>query len=384
MANVQLNVVLALIGTEHPAWFAELRKQSDPLRWATATTAEEVWRMVQHRSQTAQAVMAVVGYHSVVLDECFAMLRNQGDQCPLLIGVGPHPVSSDDLSLPPHPDYLPYLLQAFLRGRAESDHLKADKMRLTQDLLTKQGLSHRDTSEVLLLKNAIVRNVSHELRTPLLQVKSAVALLADSLENSTLVTYAQNATARLEGVVKNILQLGESLEALTQETVIVRELFDLTQRNLSRSWEHRDHVARVTFQTDQPLPTVLGNRQGLAIVLQHLLSNALKFSEGAVLVRAWREGDQVLLSVKDSGIGIPAEQQKAMFEPFVQLDASATRRYGGLGVGLSIVRLILDKLSISFTLNSVSGQGTEFMLHLKPIEFKTSGRDDTAPRRISS
>jgi len=105
-------------------------------------------------------------------------------------------------------------------------------------------------------------------------------------------------------------------------------------------------------------------------ILFNLLSNALKFTEGGtVLLSATREpagdSDWVYLQVSDTGIGMSVEQQQGLFEPFIQGDASTTRKYGGTGLGLAISRLFCQMMGGDITVESELDVGSTFTVHLK-------------------
>lgn len=226
----------------------------------------------------------------------------------------------------------------------------------------------RATDEVALLKNAIIRNVSHELKTPLLHVKSAVALLAEEKINTTLADYAMGATARLEASVNNIVQLAYGMNS-NIEPMLLRESVDLAMRNLRRSWETKDKIDRIRLQVEEQLPPVLADKQGMGIVLHQLTENALKFSCDPVYVRALREGDCVVVSVVDTGIGIAKEQIDKIFDAFYQVNASSTRSVGGMGIGLAIVKLILDRHNVQIQVESEVGRGSTFWFALPITEM---------------
>jgi len=233
-----------------------------------------------------------------------------------------------------------------------------------RDLKRKQAARSRSVDELEVLKNTIVRNVTHELSTPLLQVKAAVALLAEDARNNSLVEYALRSTARLEAVVKNITQLAASLDDMHMSPLIVRECIDSALRDLRRTWEVKEHIARIKVCIDDNLPLASGDRQGITTVLQQLIDNALKFSKDTVEVSAQLKNDEILISVKDYGIGIAPDQQEVIFETFYQIDSSSRRHYGGTGVGLAIVRLILDRHGAEIRVTSQPGKGSIFSFDL--------------------
>jgi signal transduction histidine kinase len=229
---------------------------------------------------------------------------------------------------------------------------------------------HKQASdkELSLLKNAIVRNVSHELKTPLLQVKSAVALLAEDVGQTRLIGYATDATTRLEAVVKNITQLASSLETRI-EHVILREIIEYVILDLRRVWQRKADISRIQVNVEKNLPPVLADKNGIGTVLQMLIDNALKFSKKNVEVQAVRVGKNVRVSVRDHGIGIARDKLEKIFESFYQVDPSSTRRYGGSGVGLAIVRLILDHHNVSIVVESEVGKGSTFSFELPIVEL---------------
>jgi signal transduction histidine kinase len=229
--------------------------------------------------------------------------------------------------------------------------------------------SRRAAREVELLKNAIVRAVSHELKTPLLHVKAAVAMLSDmnDEDRQKLIGYATDATTRLEGVVKNVTQLAEVLE-IRLEPARASDAVAQALRNLRRTWEHKDNVDRVHVDAPPGLPLVWADEAGIGIALQHLIDNALKFSDNPVIVTAEHLDTDVVFTVRDTGIGIPMDKLDAIFEPFVQIDNSDARRFGGIGVGLAIVRLILERHHTLIKVESEIGSGSAFSFALPCVE----------------
>lgn len=239
----------------------------------------------------------------------------------------------------------------------------------------------RMSGDAELLRNAIVRNVSHELKTPLLQIKSAVAMLAEDRHsesangsNSKLAEYAMEATVRLEAVVRNITQLADTLD-IQPEPMHVHEAVEHALRNLRRSWEFKAQMERIKVELADDLPMVLADKQGLGVTLQLLLDNALKFSSKTVRVSARRASSRskwVIVSVRDYGIGIAPDKLEKIFDPFYQVDYSSTRRFGGTGVGLAIVRTILERHHAEIKVKSEIAKGSTFSFALRAAEVKNS------------
>jgi len=139
------------------------------------------------------------------------------------------------------------------------------------------------------------------------------------------------------------------------------DLPGLARRALDRTQE-KAAKAGVILEMDLPsdLPPVEADPERMVWVLYQLLDNGIKFtpSGGRVRVRGWRSDDRVTLAVQDTGIGIPGSRLEEIFEPFHQLDGSTTRRYGGTGLGLALVKLILDAHGVSVEVESEEGAGT--------------------------
>jgi signal transduction histidine kinase len=283
--------------------------------------------------------------------------------------VTPDKYAAADIVLPPEPAYIERQLQMFLQLRLDNQRMKQQATTVQEEILglrTTIEKQNRTVSEVQLLRDAIIQNVSHELRTPLLQVKSAVALIADDVEDKRLISYAENAMARLEALVKNITMLGQSLE-INISPIILRDAVEYARRNLGRIWQRKGEAERIKLLIDSDLPPIMADKQGLSTVLQQLLDNALKFSEKNgkdVEVIGKREGDKAYIAVRDYGIGIPEDKLKNIFDLFYQVDSSSTRPYGGLGVGLALVKLILEHHGTKIEVISQLDEGSTFYFYL--------------------
>ena len=285
----------------------------------------------------------------------------------MLLTDSPAAVQSADLII--SPDWLPATLPAALKLHAENHALRQSVAAAAERAHRRDAEHKRSTAEIHLLKNAIVRTVSHELRTPMLQVKAAVAMLVDEQveEHSGLVDYAMRATTRLENVIKNVTQLAESLEIDLQPAQVSDSVAQAV-RNLRRSWEHQNHVDRIEIDVPNDLPFVFADKQGIGIVLQLLLDNALKFSNLSVKVTAKPTDEGILVAVHDSGIGIDPDQIETIFDLFYQIDHTETRRFGGVGVGLTIVRLILEQHHATIKVESTLKKGSVFSFTLPYFE----------------
>ena len=145
-----------------------------------------------------------------------------------------------------------------------------------------------------------------------------------------------------------------------------------------------DGGSRIRLDVPPGLPAVMSDRRCLELILSNLLENALKFSSGAdwCEVGARQDGGSLLFWVQDDGVGISAEQLERIFDPFYQVDSSVTRRYGGVGLGLSLVRSLVERLQGTIDVHSEPGLGSLFSVRvpLRNAEVPPPDGDATAGR----
>lgn len=372
--NSAIAVFNAEASTQHKDILSYLSNKGYQL--STISTPEDKKRLTENT-----AYDAIISLTPASDLEYFRIFHEQSPDDPylrpLLVVIsedfeGNLPTDYADIILPPIAKYIDYQLQTVLRLRTETTALRKKNQTLKSEIsqLRCDLKDQKHSSDAVeILKNAIVRNVSHELKTPLLQVKAAVALLAEDSTENDLIAYATNATARLELLVKNITLLGTSLD-INPSPVIVRDAIEYARRNIGRIWEHRNESGRLKLNVEENLPPTLVDKQGLSTVLQLLIDNALKFSKDDVKISATRHDSAFIkIVVEDNGIGIAQDQLDSIFEIFYQIDASSTRRYGGTGVGLAIVKLILDGHECVIHVESTVGEGSVFWFMLPIAEI---------------
>jgi hypothetical protein len=232
-------------------------------------------------------------------------------------------------------------------------------------------------SELSQLKSNFISNISHELRTPLTHIKGYVELLiSESLgkitdEQRHALSVSQQSTLRLETLIDDLIMISLASRGqmtLRQEPVDIRRLASLAMKS------HADAALKreVDLQglIDEDVPLVQADPQKVGWVLGQLIDNAVKFtpSGGRVTVSVKCEGENlVILSIADTGIGIPATRLGDIFEPFHQLDSSPTRQYGGTGLGLSLVRQIIEAHGSMLEVQSSEGRGSTFRFPLLAV-----------------
>ncbi len=229
-------------------------------------------------------------------------------------------------------------------------------------------------SELSKMKANFVANISHELRTPVTHVKGYLELLiTESLgpltdEQRHALQVSQKAAARLESLIEDLIMFSLASRgemSIKQEGIDIRRIASLAVKSASQRAEERG--VELQFVANEKVPLVQGDAEKIAWVLNQLIDNAIKFtsSGGRVIVRLSEEGaNLVMVSVTDTGIGIPADRLNEVFEPFHQLNGSATRRAGGTGLGLSLVRQIVEAHGSMIEVQSVEGKGSTFRFPL--------------------
>jgi len=232
--------------------------------------------------------------------------------------------------------------------------------------------AYDELKELDRLKSEFISNVSHELRTPLLHVKGTLGLLADGAmgdvtpEQAQGLSVAQGAAEQLGRLIEDIVDFGQMYEEqrLTFEPVSVAEVCQSAARASARIANRHSITVNVSVPAD--LPPVRADLQSLTRVLWHLLDNAVKFSPSGstVEIAAEQRRAGVRIAVQDHGAGIPLDQLDRIFQVFYQVDGSSTRKAGGLGLGLALVKRLVEAHGSRVEVDSEVGQGSTFAFEL--------------------
>jgi PAS domain S-box-containing protein len=221
------------------------------------------------------------------------------------------------------------------------------------------------------LQTEFLQNVSHELRTPL-GIVHGYAELLDSGELGELEPEFKEPINIIARRIKMLRQIVEDfttiLESETVETkpepVYLAFLVQLLLKDFQASAQQAGLTLNVEITPD--LPPILGHTNQLQRVVDNLVTNALKFTPhgGTVTLRLWQQEKNVVLEVSDTGIGIPPDQLERIFERFYQVDGSTTRRFGGTGLGLALVKEITQAHGGQVSVESTVGEGSTFRVQL--------------------
>ena len=245
-------------------------------------------------------------------------------------------------------------------------------------------------------KSEFLANMSHEIRTPLNGVVGMLELARSTNpppEQREFLEIAREAAESLLSVINDILDFSK-IEAgrleLEEVPFDVAETIKRATQIMSASAEKKQLELIYEFAPDIPR-LLLGDPVRFKQVLLNLLSNAIKFTpQGRIRVtahvkRASDDNDKVVVhcSVSDSGIGIPAEKQNAIFEAFSQADASTTRKFGGTGLGLAISSSIVHAMGGDIRVESEPGTGSTFHFHVTLEAAKNSSSSMEPPAIIA-
>jgi PAS domain S-box-containing protein len=278
-------------------------------------------------------------------------------------------------------------VQGFYMLHADITELKRTQSRLEEALRAAEAASSA--------KGEFLANMSHEIRTPM----NAVIGLARLLEEADLGRRERGYVARMQMAAKSLLSMlndvldyskVEAGQLVLEQTPFALDdvLASTAAMSATSAW---NKGIEPVFAVHPDVPArLVGDPMRLGQVLLNLVSNAIKFTERGEVVltieRADAGGDHVALdfTVRDTGIGIPPEQQQRMFEAFSQADTSTSRKYGGTGLGLAISRRLVRLMGGDLCVDSVPGRGATFRF-TAPFGIEAGAAPahaDTPPLRV--
>ncbi|MDB2409111.1 ATP-binding protein [Pseudomonadales bacterium] len=266
------------------------------------------------------------------------------------------------------------------------------KLRGQKDLLetevalrTSELVQARDTAlEANRHKSEFLANITHELRTPLQSILGYTEVVKEMLEDEGVYTCEQDVDKithnadHLLGLINSILDISK-IEAgkmeVSNQNVNIKSLLNHATDTVVPLIEKNNNALKII--TDQADRDFFVDEKKLFQILLNLLSNAAKFThEGLITLSAIVDEQQLIIEVRDTGIGIDQEQQDIIFEPFRQIDGSETRQFLGTGLGLSITMHFTQLLGGKMTLESEVNQGSCFSVFIPKQSAEQTPTDD--------
>ena len=235
-------------------------------------------------------------------------------------------------------------------------------------------------SELSQLKANFISNISHELRTPLTHIKGYVELLVSGSlgpiteEQKHALQVSQQSAGKLENLIEDLIMVSLATRgelSVKLEDMDIRRIANLAVKSHASKALGRE--INLYTAIDEDIPLVQADSQKIGWALSQLIDNGIKFTSagGSIVVGIKREGENlVIVSVTDTGIGIPPHRLNEIFESFHQLDSSSTRHHGGTGLGLSLVRQIIESHGSMIEVQSAEGRGSTFKFPLLAVMEK--------------
>jgi signal transduction histidine kinase len=288
--------------------------------------------------------------------------------------------ADDFLTKPINPLEMVTRVRSLVRVKRLHDEVEAHRRELerrVEERTSQLRQALEELRELDRLKSEFVGRVSHELRTPLQHVKGFLALLAEGALDSQAEDFfhglnsAMQSAHQLDRLVQDVVDLDRShygpLDLRpTSVATSLREAVGMVEQ------AHASRRVNIVADLPEPLPAVLADATALTRCLRHLLDNAVKFGPEGSVVRVRAEvipwASRLRLSVHDDGPGIPAAELARVLRGFHQIDGSSTRRHRGAGVGLALVKMLLEAQGSKLVIEPAQGQGgtVGFELPLAP------------------
>ena len=236
--------------------------------------------------------------------------------------------------------------------------------------------------EAFAMQSRFSVSAAHELRTPIAVLRTKLDVFKKKKrkqsEYDELVDTMETYIDRLSAIIANLLELTETSELGEVEdvsldaviTTVVDDLESVAQNNMVNVQVNTQIDAHSDTQSEAQNLTVKGNANLLYRAIYNLVENAIRYNhkEGSVNIALETEGQECLVTIADTGVGIAPEQRELVFEPFYRVNKSRSREFGGAGIGLSLVKTILKQHGASITVSENTPQGSVFTIRIPLVD----------------
>lgn len=263
--------------------------------------------------------------------------------------------------------------------------------RKTEEELKQRTEELNETVEYEKLRAAFFANISHELRTPLTVIFSAEQMVDLIMKKEDINNRKKDLKHYTEIIKQNCYRLIRLVANLIDITKIDAGYFNVNLENcdivkvveditlsVAAYIEHRD--INLIFDTEVEELNLACDPDKIERIMLNLLSNAVKFTsrDGSIYVNIHDKADSITIVVKDTGIGIPEDMRESIFERFVQVDKTISRNREGSGIGLSLVKSLVDMHYGTIRLTSEEGKGSEFIIELpkRVVNYKLAALEN--------
>ncbi|MDO8804281.1 MAG: response regulator [Elusimicrobiota bacterium] len=218
------------------------------------------------------------------------------------------------------------------------------------------------------MKDAFLSVIGHELKTPLTKILSGLEIIKDSGAAGApeaIINAAQTGALRLQDIINDILAYTASKNSVCPALPSAADAADLIKKAVEElAPVFKAHNASALTSFPETAPTINCEPERLTVAIKHLIKNAVTFGPpgGVVKITLVENAGGIRLSVEDAGIGIPAEKLNAIYDPFYQVADYMTRKSGGLGLGLALVKQIAETCKGKIEVKSAINKGTTFTL----------------------
>lgn len=255
-----------------------------------------------------------------------------------------------------------------------------------QELVKSFNQMTEQLDEAFAMQRRFSASAAHELRTPIAVLRTKLDVFKkkkrEQHEYDELVTTMETYIDRLSSIITDLLEFAETSELGETEDVsldsviktVVDDLESVAQNNMVNVQFNTQIDAQINahFETQSEAQTfiVKGNTNLLYRALYNLVENAIRYNyeEGSVNITLETKGQEGVIIIADTGVGIAPEQRELVFEPFYRVNKSRSREFGGAGIGLSLVKTILKRHGASITVSENNPQGSVFTIRIPLVD----------------